>query len=283
VEVYAAGHWVPFCPTNGHFASIPARYLGLYRGDEALFKHTANVKFDYAFDVTARQVPSRRAKGAFQLANVWALFDRLELPFSLLSTVLMLPVGALVVVLFRNVIGLPTFGTFLPALIAGAASETGAGWGILGVLVVVFVVATVRLAVERLELLHSPTLAILLTAVTITMLALSLGAERVGLNQLARVSLFPIAVLAITAERLYLALTERGYGKALTELGGTLLVIVACYVVMSSLALQVLVIGFPEVLMLVIAANLYLGRWTGIRVFEYFRFRRLLFSREASA
>ena len=50
----------------------------------------------------------------------------------------------------------------------------------------------------------------------------------------------------------------------------------ACYVVMNSLALQVLVIGFPEVLFLVVAANVYLGRWVGMRLSEYRRFRGLL-------
>jgi hypothetical protein len=50
----------------------------------------------------------------------------------------------------------------------------------------------------------------------------------------------------------------------------------ACHVVMGSLALQVLVIGFPEVLLLVVAANVYLGRWVGMRLSEYRRFRGLL-------
>ncbi len=56
----------------------------------------------------------------------------------------MLPVGALVVVLFRNVVGMPTFGTFLPALIAAAAGETGGPFGVVAVLIVVAVVAAVR-------------------------------------------------------------------------------------------------------------------------------------------
>ena len=50
----------------------------------------------------------------------------------------------------------------------------------------------------------------------------------------------------------------------------------ACYVVMNSLALQVLVIGFPEVIFLAVAANIYLGRWVGMRLSEYRRFRGLL-------
>jgi hypothetical protein len=276
VEVYIAGHWVPFCPTNGHFAELPARYLVLYRGDETLFRHSAEINFQYRFDTTAALVPSPRARASFRFFNVWALFERLGLPFSLLRTLLMLPIGALIVVLFRNVIGLPTFGTFLPALIAAAAGETGALWGIVGVLLVVAAVAAVRALFHRLELLHSPTLAILLAAVVVTLLAIGLVSEKMGLLLLARVTLFPIAVLAITAERFFLSLTQQGTRAALRELGGTLVVILACYAVMNTLALQVLVIGFPEVLLAVIAADVYLGRWVGLRLSEYLRFRGLL-------
>ncbi len=276
VEVYVAGHWVPICPTNRHFAALPQNYLTLYRGDEVLFKHSSNINFGFEFQTQSEQVPSTTAKESFQLVNVWALFERLKLPFALLSTVLMLPMGALIVVLFRNVVGLPTFGTFLPALIAAAASETGIYWGILGVVLLVLVVGSLRIGLRRLELLHSPAMAILLAAVVITMLAISLLAERFGIRQLTRITFFPIAVLAISAERFYASLTEQGSRTALQELAGTIAVVFACYVVMGSRALQVLVIGFPEVLLLVVAVNLYLGRWTGIRISEYLRFKNVL-------
>ncbi len=279
VEVYVAGHWVPYCPTNHHQAALPASYLALYRGDEALFKHTSDINFDYRFEASAQMVPSPRARESFKVFNVWAMFERLGMPFSLLRTILMLPIGALVVVVFRNVVGMPTFGTFLPALIAAASGETGALWGVLAVIIIVAMVALVRWAVHRLELLHSPTLAILLAAVALTVLATSLIAEHVGLGKLARITMFPLAVMAITAERFFLALTEHGTKKAVKELAGTLAVMIACFVVMNSLALQVLVIGFPEVLLFVVAADVYLGRWVGVRVSEYLRFRSLVFAR----
>lgn len=276
VEAYVGDHWVPFCPTNDHFAELPARYLVLYRGDEALFKHTADINFDYRFEVASHQVPSPKAKEGLAAVNVWALFDRLGLPFTLLRIVLMLPIGALVVVVFRNVVGLPTFGTFLPALVATAMLQTGAAWGIVALLIIVVVVALARFALEALNLLHSPTLAILLACVTLTMLATSLLADRFGLTSLTRVSLFPIAVLAITAERFYVSISDNGVRDALRELGGTIVVILACYSLMTSLALESIIMGFPEVLLVVMAINLYLGTWTGLRLTEYFRFRRLL-------
>jgi 7 transmembrane helices usually fused to an inactive transglutaminase/Transglutaminase-like superfamily len=279
VESYVGGHWVPFDPTNHHFASLPANHLVLYRGDEALFRHTSDVNFDYALVTTSTLVPSPRIKETLSSFNVWSLFERLKLPFSLLRTVLMLPVGALVVVLFRNVVGMPTFGTFLPALIAAAAGETGLFWGIVSIVVVTLMTCAARSAIASLRLLHSPTLAILLAVVVLTMLGTSLVADRLGLDSLARVSYFPIAVLAIASERFYLAMSEQGTRSAVKQLTGTLLVVLGCYVVMNSIVMQALVSSFPELLLLVIAANIYLGKWIGVRLSELWRFRTLIAQR----
>ncbi|MBI5488174.1 MAG: transglutaminase [Deltaproteobacteria bacterium] len=275
-EAWLGGHWVPFCPTNGHFASLPERYLTLYHGDEPLFRHTADINFDWRFAVSSSLVPSPAARSWMAPVNVWGLFERLGLPFSLLGALLLLPFGALVVVVLRNVVGLPTFGVFLPALLAAAASGTGAAWAVGGVLLLVLVTAGARALLERLRLLRAPMLAVLLAVVTTTMLLLSLVAERLGAWGLTRIVLFPIVVMAITVERFHLVGVERGLGTAFGELAGTIAAMLACYVVMSSLALQALLIGFPEVLLLVIAADIYLGRWVGVRLIEYVRFRRVL-------
>ncbi|MBI5508234.1 MAG: transglutaminase [Deltaproteobacteria bacterium] len=278
-EAYVGGHWVPFDATNKHFATLPEHYLTLYYGDEVLYRHTKDINFDYRYVVETMLVPSPKAKASFHVFNIWAAFERLGLSFTLLRTLLMLPIGALVVVLLRNVVGTPTYGTFLPALIAAAASETGALWGTLGLIVVVVVVAFGRMLLVRLELLHSPTLAILLAGVAVSLITITMIADQLGLHRLTRISLFPIAVVAITSERFYLSLAEQGVATALKHLGGTFAVVFACYIVMSSPALQVLVIGFPEVLLVVVALNIYLGRWVGVRLSEYRRFRQLLLAR----
>lgn len=273
VEVYAGGHWIPLDPTNRYFAELPEHYLKLYVGEEALFRHTQNINFDYRFHIATRLVPTERARTVLGPLNVWALFERLGLPYSMLSVLLLLPIAALVVVLFRNVIGMPTYGTFLPALLAAAVAQTGLLWGFVGIAIVIAAATTARLAVHRLELLHSPTLAILLAVVTVTLLGTTLAADSLGLAALAHVSLFPIAVLAITAERFFLSLAEHGWADGLKHLAGTTVVIVACYVVMNSLALQMLVSGFPEIILVVVGVDIYLGHWIGMRLGEYLRFR----------
>jgi hypothetical protein len=122
-------------------------------------------------------------------------------------------------------------------------------------------------------------MAIILTAVVVVMLLMTTLSVQFGLFELAHVTLFPIAILAITAERFAIIEAEQGWKKAMSISFMTLIVISACYVVMDSRFLQSMVLAFPEMLLLVIAVNLWLGKWTGMRVSEFYRFRRLIFSR----
>ncbi|MBI3478811.1 MAG: UUP1 family membrane protein [Nitrosomonadales bacterium] len=288
VEIYVNGYWVPFDTINDHFAEIPAHYLTLYYGDLALFKHTSNVNFQYFFNVTKQLVQQRDVQNALSqsmlnVTNFYAFFERIGIPQNLLKILLMLPLGALVTVVFRNVIGLETFGTFLPALIASAARDTGLMWGIAGFLMIILVSALVRRALDWLQLLHSPKMAIMLTTVVIVMMAITVGGVQLGLFELAHMTLFPIAILAITAERVALMEAEQGAMKVANITFMTLIVIAACYAVMESLFMQSLILAFPELLLVVIALNLWLGKWIGIRVLEFVRFRRLIMSPQEAA
>ena len=281
VEVYVRGHWIPFDTINDRYAEIPANYLTLYYGDLGLFKHTANINFQYFFKMTRRMEPQHDAMSAlggsgWNATDLYAIFERIGVSQNLLKIILMLPFGALVTVVFRNVIGVHTFGTFLPALIAAAARETGLFWGALGFTLVIIIAAGLRKALDWMQLLHSPKMAIMLTFVVITLLSLTVGAVHTGLFEFAHITLFPIAILAITAERFALIETEQSFRAATGILLMTLLVMAFAYVVMDSLFLQSLVLAFPELLLIVIALNLWLGKWMGMRVVEFARFRRLL-------
>ena len=285
VEVYVAGHWVPFDTINDHFSEIPANFLTLYYGDLVLFKHTSNVNFNYSFNTIKRLVPQREAlasldRSAFNIFNLYGIFEQVGISQDLLKIILMIPLGALVVVFFRNVIGVETFGTFLPALIAAAARETGLMWGLVGFVLIILISSSVRKVLDWMQLLHSPKMAIMLTIVVIVMMSMTVISVHFNLFELAHVSLFPIAILAITAERFAIIESEQGSMKAFRITLTTIVVISACYAVMDSLFLQSMILAFPEMLLVVIALNLWLGKWIGMRVTEFFRFRKLIFSRD---
>jgi hypothetical protein len=120
-------------------------------------------------------------------------------------------------------------------------------------------------------------MAIMLTVVVITMLLTTMVAVQTSYLDLAHVSLFPIAILAITAERFAIIQEEQGFLKALRISFFTAVVIMAAYAVMSSLFMQSLFIAFPELLFFLIALNLWLGKWVGMRLSELIRFRKLIF------
>ena len=282
IEAYINGHWVPFDTINDHFASLPANYLTLYYGDQFLYRHTTNVNFQYTFKINKRLVPKQSLKekedAGFNILDFYTLFEQIGISQNLLKILIMIPVGAFVVVVFRNVIGLETFGTFLPALIAAASRETGLLWGLIGFGLIILITSFVRKVLDWVHMLHSPKMAVLLTTVVILLLSFTVLGVNFGLLDLAHISLFPIAILAITAERFAILETEQGWRKALSISAMTAIVIAACYMVMDSLFLQSMFLAFPELLLLVIALNLWLGKWIGMRLSEFIRFRRLIFS-----
>lgn len=281
VEAQIGDAWVPFCPLNHHYLETPPNYLLVYRGDEGMFTRTKNVGFDYSFDIKPSLAQRTESAGesahVLDLLYLWDRFAKVNLPLDLFKVILMIPFGALIIVVFRNVIGLKTFGVFLPILIATAYRGTGLWWGHLGFLAIFGVGLLIRFVLKPFDLLHTPKLSVILVFVIGTMLGLGIVGAQFGLQDLANATLFPIAIMTLTAERFFVVCEEGSVKIALWTLLNSLIVITFCYMAMLSEFLQMIVLVFPEVLLLVIAANLYLGSWTELRVMEIWRFRHILF------
>jgi len=281
VEAYISGVWVPFDPLNDHFAYLPHNYLTLYHGDEFLFSHTPNINFDYSFTIKSRlsanpSLLSELESHPFNAYRLWESFDNIGVPIGLLKIILLLPLGAFIVAIFRNVIGLNTFGVFLPALIAVASRETGLLWGIIAFLMVITIVSLVHFPLERWGILYTPKLVIMLVCVVILYQVISYFAIETGIISLAYVTLFPIVVLTISAERFARSVIEDGLREALISTGHTIIVVCFAYIAMGSRSMEAFFLAFPELFMVIIAVNILLGRWTGLRLLEYFRFKPII-------
>jgi hypothetical protein len=96
------------------------------------------------------------------------------------------------------------------------------------------------------------------------------------LFELSHISLFPIAILTITAERFALLQIEDGFKRVLKVMLMTIITVGFCYLAMSSLAMEALFLAFPELFLILIVLNLLLGRWIGVRVTELRRFKWLI-------
>lgn len=195
---------------------------------------------------------------------------------------LMIPVGAFIMLLLRNLIGIKTYGTFMPILIALAFRETHLVAGIVLFTVVISAGLLVRFYMERLRLLLVPRLTAILIVVVLLMAAVSVLSNRLGLEVGLSVALFPMVILTMTIERISVTWDERGANQAMREAVGTLAVASLAHLVMSWPPVVHVVFVYPEVLLLLLAVTLVLGRYSGYRLSELFRFRNLAMESEFS-
>jgi hypothetical protein len=211
-------------------------------------------------------------------------YSLLSLPLqtqSVYRVLLMIPIGAFLMLILRNIVGVKTFGTFMPVLIAIAFRETQILAGVLLFVTVVGAGLLVRFYMEKLRLLLVPRLTSVLIIVVILMAIVSIISQRMGIEVGLSVALFPMVIMAMTIERMSIAWEERGAGHALKEGIGTLIVASLAYLVMSWEPLEHLLFVFPETLLILLAATLMLGRYSGYRLTELFRFGAL--AREGAA
>ncbi len=222
-------------------------------------------------DTFAHQYWWRRA-----VVSLWTLAVRSHVSLPALNLILVLPLVAFFLVILRNVIGLETFGTFAPMLLSLAFLTTGLAWGFVVFLLLVGIGAGLRLALQRLRLHLVARVAILISVMAVSMVGLTVLGATWGIGALLHVNIFPMVIMANLIENFTNTQLERGTGEALRLTLNTLLVATSSYIGIEYTGLKPLVLTFPELLLGVIAIELLLGRWRGLRVVEYIRFYRVL-------
>jgi hypothetical protein len=109
--------------------------------------------------------------------------------------------------------------------------------------------------------------------VTMLMMLMSVVSYRLGMTGGVQITLFPMIILAWTIERMSLIWEEEGRRSALVQVGGSLVVAVLAYLFMRMGQIQHWAFYFPELLLVLLAGILMIGRYTGYRISELFRFR----------
>lgn len=277
IQAYNGDEWLTFDPKTG-VSGIPANNLIWKIGDGPLFTIKGGDSAEIKFSVTKSfveliEVAKLAAKDQGSILGKLTLFSLPVHSQNTYNLILMVPLGALLVVFMRTFVGVQTFGTFMPILIAVAFRETQLFWGIVLFTVIVFIGLLIRLYLERLRLLLIPRLAAILVIVVILMLLISFTTSQLGLDRLLSISLFPMVILAMTIERMSITWEESGGQTALIQGLGSLFVACLGYLVMTNQQLSYLMFAFPELLLVILGICIWMGRYTGYRISELFRFR----------
>ena len=187
--------------------------------------------------------------------------------------IVLIPLGAFVVVLLRNIVGVPTLGTFMPVLLALALLEIPLLRGLFMFTVLVAAGLWFRFLLSRLNLLVVPRVAACVVIVTLLMIMMSVVSYRMGMSGGVQIALFPMIILAWTIERMSLIWEEEGKRSAIIQVGGSLFVAVMAYLLMRISQVQYWMFYFPELLLILLGGILIIGRYTGYRISELIRFK----------
>ena len=200
-------------------------------------------------------------------------------PANTLVLLLLLPIVAFVIAFTRNVIGIRGFGIFLPAALSVVFVATGPIVGIGLFLVIVTVSTATRMVLRKLKvrLQYLPRMAFILWAVVLGVLGVLFLAPVLKFSDLANVSIFAVLFLVLLAEDFTRVQLGKSVKTALNLTFETLILSLFSYLFLTFQPLQKYVLLNPEISLLVIAlADLLLGKYTGLRVMEFYRFRKLI-------
>jgi len=191
-----------------------------------------------------------------------------------LRVLLLVPLGALAMSILRSIVGLRTFGMFMPMLIALAMTATGLVWGTAFLAGIVCVALVSRIWIKRLYLQLVARVAFILTLVVILMTVLMYVGDSLALPT-EGVGAFPFVIMTMIVERISVSLEEEGWRNTLTRVGTTILSVYITYAVIQAKVLQTFLLVFPEMLLIILGLQIAIGKYTGYRFVELFRFREL--------
>lgn len=203
------------------------------------------------------------------------------IPTQTITLLLLLPLVAAFIAACRNIIGIRGFGIFLPAALAVSFVATGPILGIGLFLVIVSVSTLTRVVLRRLKfkLQYLPRMALILWFVVIFVLAILFSAPYFGLYSIANVSIFAVLILTLLAEDFTKVQLGKSIETAVDLTSETLLLSLSAYLILTLSVVQEFAILNPELLLLgVFIFDLLLGKYSGLRLLEVWRFRRLLSS-----
>jgi len=260
--------------------SMPERFFVWYRGNGAIMTTKGIEKAKLRFSVTESKVAATALseREALRQGSDFLNFSLYTLPATqqnAFKQLLLIPIGALVVVFFRILVGIRTMGTFMPVLFALAFIQTTLISGLMMFFAILSSGLIVRSYLSRLQLLLVARISAVIIVVIAIMSVMSIVSYKLGIDEVLKITFFPMIILSWTIERMSILWEEAGGREAMIQGGGSLIVAIAAFFAMDNSYVRHLTFTFPELLLIVLSLVILIGRYTGYRLSELLRFAPL--------
>jgi len=280
LAIHDGSRWLLLNPKSSALVD-PNQFLPWDKNNESLLEVTGGQNSKLRFSTVSSKILANMAaieSGQDQQSPLID-FSIYSLPLAEQNTfklLLLIPFGALVVVILRNLVGIRTSGTFMPILIALVFLQTKLLTGLLLFLVVVSVGLLLRSFLSRMNLLLVPRISAVLVFVITIYLALAVLGHKLGTDIGLQVTFFPMIIISWTIERMSILWEEEGPKEVLIQGGGSLFTASLIYLLLLNPLLGHLTYSFPELLLALLAIILLIGSYTGYRLTELRRFEPMV-------
>ena len=275
LQVYQGEDWALFNPRTGERGN-PDDLLLWNTGSGPVLQVEGGTNSRVSFSMLRHSQAASASVREQEIDSTILNFSIHSLPLeeqALFRTILLIPIGALIVVLLRILVGIKTSGTFMPVLIALAFIQTTLLTGLVGFLLIVAVGLVIRSYLSHLNLL----LVARVSAVIITVIAIisifSVLSYRMGLVAGLTITFFPMIILSWTIERMSILWEEEGPKEVLIQGAGSLITAILAYLAMTNPWIRHITFNFLGVQLIVMAMILMIGNYTGYRLLELYRFK----------
>ena len=280
ISVWTGKKWEHMQPETGDLYPESVRLLPLMIGDAPLTSISGGKLQEVRWSINKQTLSRWRAhferiQKSTRFLDRWSLFTIPNQFQEIFHILLLVPIGVLMISVLRNIVGFPTFGIFMPVLMALAFRSTGLGYG-LGIFAgVVSIGYLLRRGIDRLRLLLVPRLSFLITFVILAFTVFALIGSKFGVREFMAVGLLPFVILSMTIERFFILIEESGASVALRTAAGSAAVAAITYKIIQIDPLQLTFFVYPELLFVIMGLLLLLGNYSGYRLSEILRFRIL--------
>ena len=281
LEAYVKGAWRLYNPVTAA-RGLPENFLLFQRGGKSLLDveggTDSSVKFSLQKSITpTMNLASRRAK--LNPKAGWFDYTIYNLPIAAQNTLKWLsifPLGILLVVLMRNLVGVQTMGTFTPMLIAMSFIKTGFFTGLICFLIIVALGLAIRFIMSKLNLLLVPRISAVVIFVILIIHALAFVGYNLNIKIAQASTFFPIIITAWIIERASITWEEDGAKNACKELFNSMLVGIIVYFLIANDTIRHIMFVFNEWNLVILFIVMLLGTYTGYRLTELKRFAPLV-------
>lgn len=277
VELWDGQQWQLFDPQTG-IEGKPKDVLIWNQQSHSLLDVVGGRNSNISFSIIAQDITPQQATREKVVADDLLNFSIHSLPVeeqAMFKTIMLVPIGALVVVFLRIIVGLKTSGTFMPVLIAVAFVQTQLLTGILGFLLIVGTGLIIRSYLSNLNLLLVARISAVIITVIMIISVFTVVAFKIGLVEGLSITFFPMIILSWTIERMSILWEEEGAKEVLVQGGGSLLTAILVYLAMTNDMVRHLTFNFVGMQLIILALILMLGNYTGYRLSELRRFKPL--------